>query len=462
LDSKSTTADQPARERASDSPAQVAPENESGAVAGGELAYELGVWLRSLRSFFEVRNHPFTEAERAKIPERDWANELRMTRQALLRSSQLTLRLMISPKGGAELFENAEEAASLDMLTQANALAQAGSESADHSLVELAEALGEICTVCEALLETPAISFHTWTSFGGLVTRELDRSQTAQELMQSAYQSAAANLPTPLLELTRTAMTHASLSSDILIIFSDLARLLEHLRLIEDFLRRDHPLKQTLPLFTLVHADAQALHDFIETRALRIDGMDHTVFDALDGTNYAIAMELRKVFAHELMGLTALHQAPPIYVKIENAHGLLRDCFQQSTVALAQLFDGSLDGAQLFKSFHTKLEQSLTLRNDLWMLLQLVRQAKAGRDQYPLSRILERLADFRNGSLRYLMYKDWEACERFMEEVAAARGAVELAPVLHRFATYLETLHEHVSLRAVLAGHPFDYPKLES
>jgi hypothetical protein len=173
-------------------------------------------------------------------------------------------------------------------------------------------------------------------------------------------------------------------------------------------------------------------------------------------------MELRKVFAHELMGLTSLHQAPPIYVKIENAHGLLRDCFQQSTVALAQLFDGSLDGAQLFKSFHTKLEQSLTLRQDLWMLLQLVRQAKAGRDQYPLSRILERLADFRDGSLRYLMYKDWESCERFMEEVAAARGAVELAPVLHRFATYLETLHEHVSLRAVLAGHPFDYPKLES
>jgi hypothetical protein len=462
LDSKSPTADQPARERASDSPAHVAQENESGAVAGSELAYELGVWLRSLRSFFEVRNHPFTEAERAKIPERDWANEMRMTRQALLRSSQLTLRLMMSPKGGAELFENAEEAASLDMLTQADALAQTGSESAEHSLVELAEALGEICTVCEALLETPAISFHTWTSFGGLVTRELDRSQTAQELMQSAYQSAAANLPTPLLELTRTAMPHTSLSSDILIIFSDLARLLEHLRLIEDFLRRDHPLKQTLPLFTLVHADAQALHDFIETRALRIEGMDHTVFDALDGTNYAIAMELRKVFAHELMGLTALHQAPPIYVKIENAHGLLRDCFQQSTVALAQLFDGSLDGAQLFKSFHTKLEQSLTLRNDLWMLLQLVRQAKAGRDQYPLSRILERLADFRNGSLRYLMYKDWEACERFMEEVAAARGAVELAPVLHRFATYLETLREHVSLRAVLAGHPFDYPKLES
>jgi hypothetical protein len=437
-------------------------ENESGALAGGELAYDLGVWLRALHSFFQVRNHPFTEAERAKIPERDWANEVRMTRQALLRSSQLTLRIMMSPKGGEELFDNAEEAANLDILSQADARARPGAESVNHSLSELAEALGDLCAVCEALLETPAVSFHAWTSFGAIMTRELDRSEKAQELMQSAYQRAAAKLPTPLLELARAAITPPSLSADILIVFSDLARLLEHLRLIEDFLRRDHPLKQTLPLFTLVHEDAQALHDFIETRALRIEGMDHTVFDALDGTNYAIAMELRKVFAHELMGLTALHQAPPIYVKIENAHGLLRDCFQQSTVALAQLFDGSVDGAQLFKSFHTKLEQSLRLRHDLWMLLQIVRQAKEARGQYPLARVFERLADFRSGSLRYLMYKDWESCERFMEEVTAARGAVELGPVLHRFATYLETLHEHVSLRAVLAGYPFDYPKLES
>jgi hypothetical protein len=462
LDSKSSTADQPARESAKDAQARAEPVPESGALAGDELAYELGVWLRALRSFFQVRNHPFTESERAKIPERNWSNEIRMTRQALLRSSQLTLRLMMSPKGGQELFENVEDAANLDMLSQPDAPSPAGAEADNHSLVELASALSDICTVSEALLEAPAVSFHAWTSFGSIVMRELDRSERAQELMESAYQRAAAHLSTSLLELTRAKIAPATLSADILIVFSDLARLLEHLRLIEDFLRRDHPLKQTLPLFTLVHEDAQALHDFIETRALRIEGMEHTVFDTLDGTNYAIAMELRKVFAHELMGLTALHQAPPIYVKIQNAHGLLRDCFQQSTVALAQLFDDSLDGAQLFESFHTKLEQSLLLRYDLWMLLQLVRQAREARGQYPLSRILERLAAFREGSLRYLMYKDWEACERFMEEVAAARGAVELGPVLHRFATYLETLHEHVSLRAVLAGHPFDYPEPEN
>jgi hypothetical protein len=49
-----------------------------------------------------------------------------------------------------------------------------------------------------------------------------------------------------------------------------------------------------------------------------------------------------------------------------------------------------------------------------------------------------------------------------MEEVAAARGAIELTPVLHRFGAYLETLFNQVNMRSVLAGYAFDYPKLEN
>ncbi len=59
------------------------------------------------------------------------------------------------------------------------------------------------------------------------------------------------------------------------------------------------------------------------------------------------------------------------------------------------------------------------------------------------------------------MYKDWEALERFIEEVAEARGAVELAPVLNRFGTYLETLHGQVNMRAILADYPFEPPTLD-
>jgi hypothetical protein len=295
-----------------------------------------------------------------------------------------------------------------------------------------------------------------------VLARELDRSEVARTLERAAQTDAAAKLPQPLFELTQAIDAGDAFSTDILIVFSELARLLERLQFVETLLRRDQPLKQTLPIFCLVHEEARSLLDFIETRALRTEGLNENIFDALDGMNYAIAMELRKVFSRELVGLSALRHSPSIYARVENAHGLLRDCFQQSIVGLAQLFDPTLDGARLFNTFQTKLDQSLLLRGDLWTLLQLVRRAEKERDRHPISRLLERLDAFRDGSQRYLMYKDWEACERFIEEVSAARGAVEVTPVLHRFGAYLETLHGQVNMRAVLADHPFDYPSLES
>jgi hypothetical protein len=173
-------------------------------------------------------------------------------------------------------------------------------------------------------------------------------------------------------------------------------------------------------------------------------------------------MELRRVYTQELVGLIALRQAPAIYARVETAHGLLANCFQQSTTGLAQLFDPQLDGARLFDTFQIKLEQSVALRRDLWLLLQLVKRAEKERDQHPVAQLVATLDAFRDGSMHYLMYKDWEACERFMEEVAAARGAIELSPVLHRFGAYLETLFNQVNMRSVLAEHAFDYPELEA
>ncbi|MBC7910697.1 MAG: hypothetical protein H7Y30_09370 [Pyrinomonadaceae bacterium] len=425
-----------------------------------EPEHELGLWLQSLRSFFQARNHPFAEAEQATVLARDWASELVIARRALLRISQLALRLV-------HLEDETESAGTaddnlLDGLGLTGAPQRAIHRAAAQSLVDLSEAVSDMSVLCETLLDAPRVGFYTWATVGKVLARELGRSEAAQALMRSAQHASDAKLPVQLLDLAHAPQLTAALGADILIIFSDLSRLLEKLRMVETSLRRDHPLKQTLPLFCLVYEEARSLLDFIETRALRTEGLDEAIFDALDGTNYAIAMELRKVFSHELIGLSSLRQSPPIYAKVENAHGLLRNCFQQSIVALAQLFDPALDGARLFSAFQTKLDQSMSLRSDLWTLLQLTRRAEKERERHPISRVLERLNTFRDGSLRYLMYKDWEACERFIEEVAAARGAVEVTPVLHRFGAYLETLHGQVNMRAVLADYPFDYPPLEN
>ena len=432
--------------------------DEQDAPSGTLRSHELDMWLRALRSFFDTRNHPLTEAERTEILTRDFSNETRIALGVLLRSSQLIAGLTgesAGPLGEAD-------GDGVSSLTEPGGAIFP--DVTDNSLVELAEAVGDAYTVGCALCELRSLNFKAWASFGRILEHELTRGAGASERL--AHSSSAARHTAPawvqpsLLTLTES-LTPDALAADMVVIFSDLARLLERLRFIEALLRRDYPLKQTLPIFTLVHEEARTLLDLIETRTLRIEGLDRNTFDMVDATSYAISMELRKTFEHELVGISALRQAPAVYAKVENAHGLLRDCFQQSTVALAQIFDPTLDGTRLFDAFQTKLDQSIALRQNLWTLLQLMRRAEKERDRMPVAPLIERIIMFRDGSLRYLMYKDWESYERFVEEIGAARGAVELAPVLHRFGAYLETLFGQINMRAVLSEHPFDYPATE-
>jgi hypothetical protein len=328
----------------------------------------------------------------------------------------------------------------------------------DDSAASLAESLRDLCVVCESLLSANHVTSQGWYGLGKVSTREFERHEATRSLARASHIDAATKLPTALHSIVQSAITPLTLRRDVLIIFTDLIRLLERLRFIEKFLNLDRALKQTLPVFALVYQESRHLAHFMHTRARCNEGIGEAAFDTLDATNYAITMELRRVFGHELVGLSALRQASPIYAKVESAHGLLRGCFQQSIIALGKLFDPALDERQLFTTYTTKLEEAINLRRDLWALLQLLqRAAKEGEEQCSTISLLEQLNGFRDHSMRYLMYKDWETCERFIEEVTAARGAVELAPVLHSLITYLETLFNQVNMRNVLAEHPFEY-----
>jgi hypothetical protein len=378
----------------------------------------------------------------------------------LLRCSQLVFSSVHFEKADNTIFDETDAAASSHISSSSSEEMQTGLK--DSSLLALAATLGDGCASCQSLLELRHVSLHAWVNLGQWLDRNLNGVEGTNLQAQLYSRQELLAIPASLLALTRETVSPVALGTDVLSIFSSLFRLLDYLRFVETFLRHDQPLKQALPIFTLVHEEARSLAEFIETRALRTEGLEKNVFDTLDSMNYAIRMELRKVFAHELVGISALQQAQVIYVKVENAHGLLRDSFQQSVVGLAQLFNPALDGAQLFDAFQTKLDQSLALRRDLWTLLQLVRRSENEPGQQAGGRLLKSLTWFREGSLRYLMFKDWEACERFMEEIDAARGSDEFAAVLHRFTAYLEALSSQVNMRAVLVNHPFDYPALES
>ena len=70
-------------------------------------------------------------------------------------------------------------------------------------------------------------------------------------------------------------------------------------------------------------------------------------------------LELKKVVNTELLDISVTRQADNVRTRVENSHGILKDCFQQSVVQLAQAFDPAVDGAGIFPDFTARREQSV-------------------------------------------------------------------------------------------------------
>ena len=263
-------------------------------------------------------------------------------------------------------------------------------------------------------------------------------------------------LSAPLAALVRS-LEPASFSDTMRRLFTDLARLLDYLRLIEKKVQQDQLLASTFSVFNNVHKESLALIEHIEAAILSMEGADEELLSTLDGISYAIGHEIGRVYGFELVGISDPH-SPPIRAKLERAHGMLRNCFQQSTIALTQIFNSALDGEELFNDFHARREEALILYRDLWQLVHLARRADKECDQFSVALLLAHLKRFRDGSMCFLMYKDWEEYERFVKRVAGARRILEIGPALEGLACYLETLLGQVRLRSVLANLAFIVP----
>lgn len=426
------------------------PREPTLAGAGQRWLFELMTLAQSLGCFFRLELHPLSESDRTAIGQRDFTEELRIVRQALLRMNYLS----------------AEMIASCSQPAAAKTAPPPGPRTADDesdltaALYRLMEALFDIRTVADDLIRAKPVGYHTFTAVGRLLDQAIEQSRFPSAA-QRRLVSPTPDIKSEALRKLVATLPDPALRQDLRHIFSCFYRFLRYLDFVQDDLRQDRPLKSALLIFILIRAETEKLIEFVETRPMRLPNLLPDVYDAFDATVYALEMELQKIYGRELVGFAELRQAPPIYARVENAHGLLRDCFQQSLVALATVFDPTFDGTTAFDMFQTKLEQSLHLREDIWRLLCHLRRFESRPDKTAVAPLIERITLFRDTSLRFLMYKDWDEYDRFLDEVQSARNLEELLKTIHLLSTFLETLLGQINMRAVLANHPFDYPELD-
>ena len=237
-------------------------------------------------------------------------------------------------------------------------------------------------------------------------------------------------------------------------ILIELVRFFDWLDRIENNLHRLDTLLESLSLLEVLEFESRSLIDYIEHKAIKVAaaaGHDR-LNDVLDGISYGITHDLRRVFERELVRGVTEQSTPIVYGKILHAHGLLSNCFQQSTITLLQVFKPGMDASALFNDIELRLQQSLVLCKDLSSLMRFVRLSQANSDPDVLRTVAARILEFRDGSMQYLMYKDWRGYESLaLEVINAIENNLDAKPLLHKFICFLELLYGHVKMRAVLA-----------
>jgi hypothetical protein len=427
------------------------------------LLIELEMWLKGLVSFFDIKNQPLGDLGNETLATYNFIEELKLVSNATLRVNYLANRLSNAlpsnltstpvPPGVAhqlQRFYSYEQTVTL----------LSSQPYPEDSIALLTESFVDLQTLIDNLIERPHITIQTFMSVGKILRREIERCHYLNLLFIYTFKAQYDRIDNDKIAIVVQKIENDLLRQDLSKAFLGFFRMLRYLEFVAVDLNDDRPLKDSLLIFCLIYSEASLLINFLENRLLKLPNLPSEIFDQLDGCVYALQMELRKVFEHELAGLARFKQASAIYVKVENAHGLLRDTFQQSVSAIAQIFVNDFEGTTVFENFHTRLDQSLRLRSDIWYLLCVLRKFEAKPEGSKREYVMEQMHAFREGSLKHLMYKDWDDFERLAENTQKCRLLDDFVKSVHIFATFLEALLGQINMRTVLANHPFDYPDI--
>lgn len=392
---------------------------------------ELGIWISGVESFLTSGHHSFLAQKDLRLAA-DSSKEFRLLNSVLQRCAMLNARILT--------------------LSNTNTNGLVGRDS----LRELATALRETLLLSEGLIGSSSLGSGEWKAWTSMLAVRFDSTPAFRSLIDVAEEAGRSNLPGILKDLTTNRGFLSPEQSELALVLPRFGVILQWLDVVGRMLDADEPLKPALVVFARVNEQIYELTNYINNRLERFPNEEAELFGSLDAASYTASIELKKVYSQELAGVAQMRPSPSIYARMETAHSLLKEGFQQILAGFARIIDPQVDTFELFPTFHIKLEQSIALRRELWDATRVVQAAETKPEKAEIEKMQSELRGFLSGTVKFLFYKDTETVERFAEEIFVTKQNKDLVPLLHRFGAYLETLFGQVNLRAVLEKYPFD------
>ncbi len=425
--------------------------NHIAAQKGSDALFELEAWLRGLRAFFEVRHLPLSEAERSDLVNRKFAPEIRIvyeTIQHIERTCNTVLGFGQPQKLEFETFIETQmrKGGNLDY----HAIRVLEQPTPLDSMTHFLESLNDLRVLVQSLKDSDDQNYPVFLAIGRIFRGDLRSCRYIDMLLTQQFKVQFDQVDNAVVTSPLRGIAEEQIRRNVSLALLHLYRMLRYLKLVTAGLIRDRPLRHCLVIFSLLHEEMGSLSQFLKLRFLRGRQAGQSLWNAAELLVYSLRMESARALERELVFVSREREAPPIYTKIENSHGLLRNCYQNCILTLVQALDHSIEPKMIFPSMVDRLQEAQKLFQELWILRQAIKDVLEKKEEIDLNQIMERLTLFRESSLRYLMYQDWGEFEQFSDAIVIAMNQIELRTLLRKFVSFLETLIQEVSKRSVL------------
>lgn len=413
--------------------------------------FELEMWLRAFERFFRIKNQALSPGEKRQLALRNWSEELRLVDQVVLRVVQLCSGVLTQEQVNLSHFDRyVESYLEKDEGTDPYIEKLLRQSTPESGLTLLRESFEDLHLLLTELVRLARIPYSTFTAVGKMLYREVRRSHLLALLIDKKFKPVHDRISNPAIAAVIRRIEPAVERKQAAKVFLELFRLLHYMRYADPEEIEDRHLKTTILVFSLITSETRLLLNYLERRVLKSLRPGRPLTETYDSFVYCIPLELKKVINTELLDLSAARQADSIRARVENSHGILKDCFQQSIVQLAQVFDETIEGEAIFGDFTAKLERSMRLLEGLDGLLAMVRDFRAESDEKTAALMKMTISEFYDHNLKYLMYRDWSGFELFFIEILKCTSLTALQQISHRFETFLSTLLRDVQKRSIL------------
>jgi hypothetical protein len=417
--------------------------------------FELEMWLRSFERFFRIKNQPLSDKETKQLAFRNWSEELRLVDNVILRTVQLCTSILTEDQVNFTRFDKyVESYLKKDDLVDPYVEKLLRQSSPEAGLTLLRESLEDIHLVLNDLVRLARIPYSSFSAVGKILYREVRRSHLLALLIDKKFKPIHDRINNQVIAAVIRSIDDPVTRRQTAKIYLELFRLLHYLEYTDPEVIPEENLKNAILVFSLITSETRVLLGYLERRVLKSLDPTTPLYQLYDSFVYSLPFELKKVINTELMDISVARQADNIRARVENSHGILKDCFQQAAVQLAHAFEPAVEGRDIFPDFTAKLEQSLELRDSLARLVRAVRAFEVARDSAAAVQMKEEISRFYDEHMKFLMYRDWSGFELFFIEILKCSSIPGLLQIGHRFETFLLTLYREVQKRSILQDQP--------